>query len=40
MKECRSFYLINFFLEFQTPYLHFSSPYKKDWLKMEFKAVY
>ena len=39
LKECCSFYLINVFPEFQTPYLHFSSPYKKDLFKVEFNTV-
>ena len=34
-----SFYLINLFAEFQTPYLHFSSPYKKGQLEMKCKTV-
>ena len=40
MKDCYSFYLINFSSEFQTPYLHFYSPYKKGQFKMEFKMVF
>ena len=39
LKNAAAFYLINFPPEFQTPYLHFSSPYKKGWLKMECKTV-
>ena len=35
-----SFYLINFFPEFPTPYLHFSSPYEKGWAKMMCKVVF
>ena len=39
MKECRSFYLINFFPEFQSPYLYFPSPCKQGRFKMECKTV-
>ena len=27
------------FPEFQTPYLHFPSPYRKGWLEMEWERV-
>ena len=39
MKECCSFYVINFCPEFQSPYLHFPSPCKQGWFKMECKTV-
>ena len=38
-KNAAAFYLINFSPEFQTPYLHFPSPYKKGHFKMEFNMV-
>ena len=38
LPDCSS-YLSNMFPEFQPPYLHFSSPYKKGRLKMEFETV-
>ena len=34
-----SFYLINLFCEFQTPYAHFSSPYIKGQFVMRGKTV-
>lgn len=34
-----AFYLMNFSPEFQSPYLHFSSPCNKGWFKMELKTA-
>lgn len=38
LSDC-SFYLIELFSEFQTPYPDFSSPYKKGQFEMRGKAV-
>ena len=38
-KNAAAFYLFNFFPEFQTPYLHFSSPYTKGRFEPELKTV-